>query len=382
MLKCYRQADDSGRSRDDQDSVAGLRLDGEEDPDVEDRFDHGQRRGDGSDAAGDRAPVDDDTADDDPQATTLPAPSGDKPDGVAPDDSPSANDGHAADGRTESTSENAPHPGESDQSGEQAQPAPNKRQQWDGTKAAAAYSQASVVIAGFAVAVVAILLTQQQQVPDASLPLLDRASATFLAATFGLGIGAFVFALSCAEPSQTPRSHGIIMCAACGAAVGIFLVFWGLSVTARVFLPGPEHIAQTTALIGAIALAVVIPLFLSLPYCDLISEFGLAPGSNVRCEPGDYPWRAYGALVGIGLVPVVTGVAVLVLAPNASEWLRDQAFMGLIIGTVVLVAIDTVAAVIWSALDPDTRITPAFATAAVVLHSVVIAAFVAALPTP
>lgn len=57
--------------------------------------------------------------------------------------------------------------------------------------------------------------------------LLDRASATFLAATFGLGIAAFVFALSCAEPSQNPRSHGLILCAACGAAVGIFLVFSG-----------------------------------------------------------------------------------------------------------------------------------------------------------
>ena len=133
---------------------------------------------------------------------------------------------------------------------------------------------------------------------------------------------------------------------------------------------------------GAIALAIVIPPFLSLPNCDLISEFGTAAGSSVRCEPGGYPWQAYRGLVGSGLVPIAAGIAVLVFAPSAGDWLRDHAFMGLMIGTVVLIAVDTLAAVIWSALAPATRITPAFTTAAVVLHSVVVAVFLAALPTP
>lgn len=232
------------------------------------------------------------------------------------------------------------------------------------------------MLAGFAVAVVVLLLTERG--PDEAL--LDRAAAAFIVSIFACAISSFVFAIVAAENRPTPRIYGLTAFASCGAAVGIFLMFWGLATAAHVYLPHESQIAQYTAAGIAAGFAVVAPFFLAFPLADTYSDFGPPPGSRSRLVPGGYPFRLYLGQVFAGSALCVGGAVLNLTTDAVGEWVRTDAFPYLVATTVLVSTLDIVGALIWSSRDPTTRLSVGWSVGLVVVHAVLLAVFVAGLP--
>jgi|GEM_PF-6618741 len=177
---------------------------------------------------------------------------------------------------------------------------------YDVVKAASAYSNATGLVSGFALAAVVLVFTIAATVSD--LDHGQKVDLGFATSLFALGfVGCLLCAYSFASlagEKNSPATMTYSMLVGSAVFISVIAVLGGFEALAQAFLPESAAVFEVFTAVGAM----IAPLFVWFPQWDIVQRFGPPRYKGPPCSTGEAQ-RLIARLWALGVVTAAFGTA-------------------------------------------------------------------------